>query len=104
MSKTAFVFPGQGSQSVGMMSAFAAQFPQVEARFREASEVLGENLWDLVEQGPREQLDLTWNTQPAMLVAGVVSWEIWRASGGATPLLPCPAKLRIGVDKVAPPG
>ena len=82
--KLAFVFPGQGSQAVGMMNGFAAH-PIVRETFAEASEVLGEDLWALVEQGPQEQLALTTNTQPVMLTAGVAAWRAWQASGGPMP-------------------
>ena len=67
----AFVFPGQGSQSEGMLSALAAEFSEVEETFREASEVLGYDLWDIVQHGPAEKLNSTDITQPAMLAAGV---------------------------------
>ena len=82
--KLAFVFPGQGSQAVGMMNGFAAH-PIVRETFAEASEVLGEDLWALVENGPQEQLALTTNTQPVMLTAGVAAWRAWQASGGPMP-------------------
>ena len=84
--KLAFVFPGQGSQAVGMMNGFAAH-PIVRETFAEASEVLGEDLWALVEQGPQEQLALTTNTQPVMLTAGVAAWRAWQASGGPKPVV-----------------
>lgn len=80
-----FLFPGQGSQSVGMMSDLAASHPQVRASFDTASKVLGFDLWDLAQQGPAEQLALTEITQPLMLVAGVATWRVWRAVGGANP-------------------
>jgi len=73
----AFVFPGQGSQSVGMMSAMAAVYPQIKQTFEQASDVLGFDLWNLVEQGPESDLNLTENTQPAMLAAGVAIWRVW---------------------------
>ena len=81
----ALVFPGQGSQSVGMLAALAADFPVVEATFAEASDVLGYDLWALVQQGPKELLDETERTQPAMLAAGVATWRVWCAAGGASP-------------------
>lgn len=80
-----FLFPGQGSQSVGMMSDLAASYPQVRESFDTASKVLGFDLWDLAQQGPAEQLALTEITQPLMLVAGVATWRVWRAVGGANP-------------------
>ena len=81
----AFVFPGQGSQSVGMLSGLAAEHPAVRATFREASEALGYDLAELVEKGPEEALNATERTQPAMLAAGVATWRVWRARGGAAP-------------------
>jgi len=80
----AFVFPGQGSQQVGMMDGFG-DHPEVQATFAEASDVLGEDLWALVQQGPTEALNLTRNTQPVMLAAGVAVWRAWNAAGGAAP-------------------
>ncbi|MCQ8105168.1 ACP S-malonyltransferase [Methylomonas sp. SURF-2] len=73
----AFVFPGQGSQSVGMVSAMAAAFPQVRQTFEQASDALGLDLWNLVENGPEADLNQTENTQPAMLAAGVAFWRVW---------------------------
>jgi [acyl-carrier-protein] S-malonyltransferase len=84
--KLAFVFPGQGSQAVGMMSAFAAH-PVVRETFAEASDALGEDLWALVENGPQDALALTTNTQPVMLTAGVAAWRAWQASGGPMPVV-----------------
>jgi [acyl-carrier-protein] S-malonyltransferase len=81
----AFVFPGQGSQSVGMLSAVAAAEPGVRATFAEASQVLGYDLWQLVSAGPEEALNATERTQPAMLTAGIAVWRAWRARGGALP-------------------
>ncbi|MDD2760231.1 MAG: ACP S-malonyltransferase [Methylomonas sp.] len=73
----AFVFPGQGSQSVGMMSKLAGEFPLVKQTFEQASDVLGFDLWNLVENGPETDLNQTENTQPAMLAAGVAVWRVW---------------------------
>lgn len=73
----AFVFPGQGSQSLGMMSKLAEAYPLVRQTFGQASEVLGFDLWNLVENGPEEALNQTQNTQPAMLAAGVATWRVW---------------------------
>ena len=81
----AFVFPGQGSQSVGMLGALAAAAPAVRATFEEASAVLGYDLWQLVSDGPEETLNATERTQPAMLAAGVATWRVWRERGGALP-------------------
>jgi [acyl-carrier-protein] S-malonyltransferase len=83
----AFVFPGQGSQSVGMLGALAAAEPAVRATFDEASQVLGYDLWQLVSAGPEEALNATERTQPAMLAAGVAVWRVWQARGGASPVL-----------------
>jgi [acyl-carrier-protein] S-malonyltransferase len=81
----AFVFPGQGSQSVGMLGALAAADASVRGTFDEASAVLGLDLWKLVSEGPEEALNATEHTQPAMLAAGVATWRAWRARGGALP-------------------
>lgn len=81
----AFVFPGQGSQSVGMLAGLAAAEPQVRATFEEASQVLGYDLWQLVAEGPTNALNATERTQPAMLSAGVATWRVWNARGGALP-------------------
>jgi [acyl-carrier-protein] S-malonyltransferase len=81
----AFVFPGQGSQSVGMLGALAAAEPLVRATFDEASRALGYDLWKLVSEGPEEALNATERTQPAMLAAGIAVWRVWRARGGALP-------------------
>jgi [acyl-carrier-protein] S-malonyltransferase len=83
----AFVFPGQGSQSVGMLAELAAAEPQVEATFAEASEALGYDLWKIVAEGPAEELNQTHITQPAMLSAGIAVWRIWQEKGGAAPVV-----------------
>lgn len=83
----AMVFPGQGSQSVGMLAELAVACPQVGATFAEASEVLGYDLWQLVQDGPEEMLNQTDRTQPAMLAAGVAVWRVWQERGGAQPVL-----------------
>ncbi len=80
----AFLFPGQGSQSVGMMSAYA-EAPSTRATFDKASGTLGFDLWELVAQGPSEELGRTINTQPIMLVAGYAVYQAWKAAGGSTP-------------------
>lgn len=79
------VFPGQGSQSQGMQAGLAARFPEVAATYAEASEILGYDLWALVQDGPAEKLAETVVTQPAMLVAGVAAWRAWGAAGGSRP-------------------
>jgi len=81
----AFVFPGQGSQSLGMQSALAAEHPEVSATYREASEGLGYDLARLVAEGPEADLNATERTQPAMLTAGVAAFRVWRGRGGAAP-------------------
>ena len=73
----AFVFPGQGSQSIGMLNDLAANYPQIQQTFEQASDVLGKNLWALVTQGPVEALNETANTQPIMLAAGIAVWNVW---------------------------
>lgn len=83
----AFVFPGQGSQAVGMLAELAAQYPVVKDTFEEASNVLKLDLWQIVRDGPEEMLNQTHITQPAMLTAGVATWRIWQARGGALPQL-----------------
>ncbi len=83
----AFVFPGQASQSIGMMHALAAVSPVIEATFGEASEVLGYDLWQRCQQGPAELLNATECTQPAMLTAGIATYRLWRTRGGAAPAM-----------------
>ena len=84
MTTFAFVFPGQGSQSVGMLDAWN-DHPVVEATLEEASEALGQDLGQLIHEGPKETLALTTNTQPVMLVAAVAAYRVWMAEGGARP-------------------
>jgi len=86
MTSFAFVFPGQGSQAVGMLDAWG-DHPAVRETLREASDALGENVGQLIQQGPKEALALTTNTQPVMLVAGVAAYRAWRAEGGAAPTI-----------------
>ncbi len=83
----AIVFPGQGSQSIGMLSALATDYSQVVDTFELASDVLGYDLWQLVQDGPADELNETDKTQPAMLAAGVAVWRVWQDAGGAAPLL-----------------
>ncbi|MDO6705752.1 ACP S-malonyltransferase [Photobacterium sp. 1_MG-2023] len=85
MSKFAIVFPGQGSQAVGMLAELAEQYESVQQTFAEASEVLGYDLWALVQNGPAEALNETHRTQPALLTASVAIWRVWQAEGGAQP-------------------
>ncbi|WP_118986301.1 ACP S-malonyltransferase [Photorhabdus sp. CRCIA-P01] len=87
MSEFAMVFPGQGSQDLGMLADLATAFPVVEQTFAEASDVLGYDLWALVQQGPEEELNKTWQTQPALLTASVAIWRLWQEKGGKAPSL-----------------
>jgi [acyl-carrier-protein] S-malonyltransferase len=82
--KLAFVFPGQGSQSVGMMQGWGER-AEVRTTFAEASDALGQDLWALVTDGPTDLLNQTVNTQPAMLAADIAVWRVWHAAGGSTP-------------------
>jgi [acyl-carrier-protein] S-malonyltransferase len=83
----AFVFPGQGSQSLGMMAELAAAFPEARAAFDEASDGAGLDLWQLSQDGPEDQLNRTEFTQPALLAASIAAWRAWRAAGGQMPAL-----------------
>lgn len=82
--KLAMVFPGQGSQSVGMVKGYAG-LPEVEAVVQEAREALGDDFISLLDEGPAERLNLTVNTQPAMVTAGYAAYRAWRALGGPQP-------------------
>ena len=84
MNSFAFLFPGQGSQAVGMLDAWG-EHPAVQGTLAEASAALGEDIAKLIREGPKEALDLTINTQPAMLTAGIACYRAWRAEGGAEP-------------------
>ncbi|HEX4267256.1 MAG TPA: ACP S-malonyltransferase [Steroidobacteraceae bacterium] len=84
-----FVFPGQGSQSVGMLAALAGAESVVRDTFAAASGALGYDLWQLVAQGPEERLNSTECTQPAMLAAGIATWRLWRERGGPEPKVVC---------------
>ena len=84
---SAFVFPGQGSQSVGMLNALADFSPLVQATFAEASAVLGYDLWTLAAQGPEDKLNQTEITQPIMLTAGVAVWRVWQSENGPRPVV-----------------
>lgn len=81
----AFVFPGQGSQSVGMMAELAESFSVVKETFQTASNALGYDLWQVVSDGPADKLNDTTVTQPAMLAAGVAAYRVWSEKQGATP-------------------
>ncbi len=83
----AFVFPGQGSQSVGMMRELGERFARVRRTFDEASAVLGEDLWAVCQGGPAAALDATETTQPAMLTAAVATYRVWRDQGGPVPAM-----------------
>jgi [acyl-carrier-protein] S-malonyltransferase len=82
----AFVFPGQGSQSIGMLAALGAAEPVVRETFADASDVLGYDLWQLVQSGLEADLGATERTQPAMLAAGVATWRVWLRHGGQRPV------------------
>src|SRR5512134_2120597 len=84
MGAFAFLFPGQGSQAVGMLDVWG-DHPAVRDTLAEASQALGEDLGRLIREGPKEALDLTTNTQPVMLAAGIACWRAWRAEGGGEP-------------------
>ena len=80
-----FVFPGQGSQSLGMLAELGESYAVVKSTYHQASEVLGYDLWEVVQAGPKEKLDDTSCTQPAMLAAGVAVWRVWQELNGPTP-------------------
>lgn len=84
-SDMAFVFPGQGSQQVGMLEEHAQKWPLIQQTFAQASEVLGYDLWDLVQQGPQDQLNLTENSQPALLAASVALWRVVQSERAVQP-------------------
>lgn len=83
----AFVFPGQGSQKIGMLAELAEQYPVVKNTFAEASEILGYDLWALVQTGAQEDINLTERTQPLLLTASVAVWRVWNEKHGAQPAL-----------------
>jgi len=85
--KVAIVFPGQGSQSVGMLSELAKTHPQVKAVFTEASDVLGYDLWALAQEGPEEKIKQTQYTQPLMYTSGVAVWRVWQDQSSVTPVV-----------------
>ena len=89
MSKQlAFVFPGQGSQSLGMLAELSEAHPVVRATFEEASDGAGTELWAMSQSGPEQMLNRTEYTQPALLAAGIAVWRVWQQQGG-----PMPAQL-----------
>ena len=83
----AFVFPGQGSQKIGMLADLAASYPIVTQTFAEASQVLGYDLWELVQNGSQEDINLTERTQPLLLTASVAVWRVWQEKKGLQPAL-----------------
>jgi [acyl-carrier-protein] S-malonyltransferase len=85
MSKLAFVFPGQGSQKIGMLAELAEQNPIIEKTFNEASEVLGYDMWQLIQQGAQEDINLTQRTQPILLTCSVAIWRLWSEKQGTVP-------------------
>lgn len=86
MTKFAMVFPGQGSQSVGMLTQLSEQYPIIKETFSQASSVLDYDLWQLVQKGPAEELNKTWFTQPALLAASVAIYRVWQENNGPSPL------------------
>jgi len=87
MMTVAFVFPGQGSQSLGMLAELAAAQPTVQSTFAEASEALGYDLWQLVQEGPEEELNNTTKTQPALLASSVATWRVWNELSQVHPVM-----------------
>ncbi|WP_261640772.1 ACP S-malonyltransferase [Erwinia mallotivora] len=87
MTQFAMVFPGQGSQATGMLAELAADNPLIEQTFSEASQALGYDLWALVQKGPVEELNKTWQTQPALLAASVAIFRVWQQKGGKAPAI-----------------
>lgn len=85
MNRIAFLFPGQGSQSIGMLADMSRHSPLVKNTFDEASQEVGENLWRLAQEGPEARLNQTEITQPVMLAAGVACWRVWKEQGGPDP-------------------
>lgn len=84
--KIAFIFPGQGSQSLGMLAEFAKEYPLIQETFSQASQVLKFDLWKLCQEGPEAALNQTENTQPALLAASVALWRVWQQERGVKPM------------------
>lgn len=84
-SRFALLFPGQGSQSVGMLADIAADYPIIQSTFQTASDVLGYDVWELAQNGPADKLNQTEFTQPALLAADIALWQCWQEKGGDTP-------------------
>ncbi|MFP3036922.1 MAG: ACP S-malonyltransferase [Arsenophonus sp. ER-LPS3-MAG3] len=87
MSDFAMIFPGQGSQYIGMLSDLAKEFKMVKETFTNSSDILGYDLWNLIQNGPIKELNKTWKTQPAVLSASVAIFQVWRENGGKIPKL-----------------
>ena len=85
MTDLAFVFPGQGSQKIGMLAELAEQNPIIEKTFSEASEVLGYDMWHLIQQGEQDEINLTQRTQPILLTCSLAIWRLWNEKQGAVP-------------------
>jgi [acyl-carrier-protein] S-malonyltransferase len=85
MTNLAFVFPGQGSQKIGMLAELAEQNPIIEKTFNEASEVLGYDMWQLIQQGEQDEINLTQRTQPILLTCSVAIWRLWNEKQGTLP-------------------
>ncbi|WP_143549572.1 ACP S-malonyltransferase, partial [Rickettsiella grylli] len=84
--KVAFIFPGQGSQSLGMLAEFAKEYPLIQETFSQASQILKFDLWKLCQEGPEAALNQTENTQPALLAASVALWRVWQQERGVKPM------------------
>ena len=85
--KLAFVFPGQGSQKVGMLAELGEAYPIIKQTFAEASEALGYDMWELVQQGEQSELNMTETTQPVLLTSSVAVWRLWKEQGGLQPAI-----------------